>query len=236
MTNQPITFRVPAAVSSTLLLTPHVRRVTFQADSLDRLEVSGPAQWVKVLFPATGDEKPPGRAYTIRHHRPEAGELDIDFVLHGDTGPGSHWASRAKVGDVVDMAGPRGGHVVNVDADWRLLAGDETALPAIASILEVAPECGQTLVFIEVPSPEDEQNLKVPPGTTLHWLPRTGSGFQPGEGLSEAVLRTRLPTTKGDVFIAGEATAVRKIREYAAGAEHVDAKGYWFVGRADHRD
>ncbi|WP_136032716.1 siderophore-interacting protein [Microbacterium sp. PF5] len=125
------------------------------------------------------------RTYSVRELRVAADdttEVDVDFVLHlepGLTGPASRWASAAAVGQELWLVGPRRGVVPHGGAEYRpgradsvVLAGDETAAPAIARILEDAPRDLRGVAFIEVPSPADVLRIDPPAGVEVHWLPR----------------------------------------------------------------
>lgn len=223
-------------VKAVVSLTPSMRRITFQGAALAGLAAPLPAQWVKVLLPTSEGQRQPSRAYTIRRFDVAALTMDVDFVLHGDTGPASAWASRARVDDRIGVTPARGGHAFADGAAWRLLAGDETALPAIASILEAAPADAPIHVFVEVPAAVDEQPLAAPAGTVVHWLPRHGA--RPGSRLVAAVQAWQAPSSRGQVFLAGEARAIRTLRMLFSHLppELLDAKGYWALGQADHRD
>nr|WP_179503860.1 siderophore-interacting protein [Nocardioides daedukensis] len=190
-------------------LSPNFVRVVFAADELADLGVDGKLydQRIKVIFPnAAGelasfegadeswfttwmdipeDERGTMRTYTIRELRGTGADtrLVVDFVLHlaeGATGPGSTWASQAKVGDRLVILAPRRGQFFGgIEFDPGtctnlLLVGDETAVPAVASILEhLAPSMRGT-VFLEVPVTADIQDLKGPEGVRVVWLPRNG--------------------------------------------------------------
>ncbi len=126
------------------------------------------------------------RTYSIRELRAsDAGtEVVVDFVLHlapGLTGPASLWASTAEVGQELYIVGPRrgvamadhgGAEFVPGDAPSVVLAGDETAAPAIARILEDAPRTTRGIAFIEVPEQADVLPIDAPEGVEVHWLPR----------------------------------------------------------------
>jgi NADPH-dependent ferric siderophore reductase len=130
------------------------------------------------------DERGSMRTYSIRELRAsDAGtEVVVDFVLHlapGLTGPASLWASSASVGDEIFLIGPRRGRADRGGIEYApggassvLLAGDETAAPAIARILEDAPRELQGIAFIEVPDPSDILQIDAPQGVEVHWLPR----------------------------------------------------------------
>lgn len=134
------------------------------------------------------------RTYTIRAVRPELSEIDIDFVLHGTEGPASAWAQHAQIGDELIVLGPdsratepAGGIEWNPGSARRvLLAGDETAAPAICAILESLPTEFTGEAIIEVPSPEDALDVTHPAGVRVRWLGRGDTAH--GTLLEPAVL------------------------------------------------
>jgi len=125
----------------------------------------------------------PVRTYTVRRVRPERRELDIDLVVHGGTGPAARWLEAVRPGDEVIVVGPDARSIhshVGIDfhpgpARRLLLAGDETAAPAISAILEALPADRAAQAFIEVPDPEDRFALDLPPTAEVAWLPRRGA-------------------------------------------------------------
>ena len=183
-------------------LGPSFLRVTFTGPDLDGLASRGADQRIKVLLPlpATGvadcpvgddwlaewralpdERRNPMRTYTVRAARPAEREVDVDFVLHGATGPASAWALRAQAGDEVVLIGPNarfpgypGGVAWRPPAGARplLLAGDETAVPAIGAIAEALPYGTGGRVVLEVPTGDDVLDLDVPADVRLTWLPR----------------------------------------------------------------
>ncbi|MDQ0743672.1 NADPH-dependent ferric siderophore reductase [Clavibacter sp. B3I6] len=140
-------------------------------------------------------ERNPLRTYTSRAVRRELGELDIDFALHGDMGPASRWAGAAQVGDDIVVIGPDAlSPARGLGIEWHpgharslLLAGDETAAPAICNILSSLPDDAVGCAFIEVPVTGDRLDVRVPKGVNLTWLPRDGRPN--GSRLEEAVRR-----------------------------------------------
>src|SRR5689334_15084440 len=125
------------------------------------------------------------RTYTVRAWDPDRLELTLDFVVHGDEGLAGPWARRARPGDEVLFMGPGGAYSPDPAADWHLLIGDESALPAIAAAAERLPDSATARLFIEVAGPDDELPLKLPAGAELTWLHR---GSEPvGARLVEAV-------------------------------------------------
>jgi NADPH-dependent ferric siderophore reductase len=204
-------------VAAVRRLAPSFVRITFTGDDLGDFGVDGLDQRIKVVLPleATGYDTfptddwyaswralPPEqqnafRTYTARAARPALREVDVDFVCHGDTGPASAWAGRARVGDDLMLIGPDAtSGVTGSGVEWSpgdartvLLAGDETAAPAICSIVEALPADARGCVFIEVPTAADELDLVAPPGVDVHWLPRRDATSGHGEALVIAVRR-----------------------------------------------
>ena len=239
-------------------LTPHLVRITLTGDELDGFATDGPASHVKLVFPAPGQERvalpvagpdglvwPPGqprpllRTYTPRRFDPVRGELDIDFVLHDRGGPASAWAARARPGDTVVVAGPRGRYQPDPAADWHLIAGDETALPAIATVLEALPAGVPAVVLLEVVNAEEQLPLESKADLRTTWLYRGDA--RAGSALELAVQAAELPPGEGRVFLAAEANAIRRIRRHLIGERGIDkeclyTRGYWMYGEADHPD
>src|SRR2546429_3762223 len=122
------------AVRRTEWLTPHLIRVVFGGADLEKFTDNGfTDKYVKLTFDGAR------RTYTVRSHDPAAGELAIDFVYHGDEGLAGPWAAAARPGDTLSLAGPGGAYAPDPAADWHLLVGDESALPAIGAALEAMP-------------------------------------------------------------------------------------------------
>lgn len=162
------------------------------------------------------DRRNPFRTYTIRAVRPERAEVDVDLVAHGDGGPASRWLGRARVGDELVVVGPDARSIESgIGIDWHpgeatelLLAGDETAAPAICSILESLPAGRRARAFIEIPDAADRLPVRLAPGAELAWLPRNGA---PTGSLLE-------PAVRG--WVAGHASAIHDA--IAASAQEVD--------------
>lgn len=156
--------------------------------------------------------------------RPD-GRLEIDVVLH-DGGFAAGWARRVAVGDPAWIVGPSRSLLAPTGIDHLVVAGDETALPAIARLLEEQwPEGVGGSVVIDVPGPESRQNLPLPPGVDLTWVHGSGEWL-------EAV--HRLPELPQATFcwLAGESGAVRDARRHLAAELNIprdclDATGYW---------
>ncbi|HTM86297.1 MAG TPA: siderophore-interacting protein [Mycobacterium sp.] len=192
------------------------------------------------------ERRPVIRTMTVRHVDPAAGEISIGVTVHGDHGVVGPWAIGAQPGQPVYLMGPSGAYAPDPAADWHLLAGDESALPAIAAALEVLPADAVGQVFIEVAGPEDEIALPVPPGVELNWLHRGGRADLVGPDragdnapLIEAVTTSSWLPGQVQVFIHGEAQAVmHNLRPYirkdrGVGAKWASISGYWRRGRTE---
>ncbi|WP_460541027.1 siderophore-interacting protein [Glycomyces halotolerans] len=166
-------------------------------------------RWYSELRALPEDEQCQVRTYTVRAVRREAAEVDVDMVLHepepGCAAPALHWARNARIGDELVLLGPdarfdgvHGGVDFHApDGAELLIAGDETAAPAIAAILERLPITARGNAFIEVPEPADALELDGPPELAVHWLPRDGGawGDRLVPAVAEAAKRLDLPRT-----------------------------------------
>ncbi|GAA0591915.1 siderophore-interacting protein [Actinomadura livida] len=189
------------------------------------------ADW-RALDPA---ERGIMRSYTVRDLRP--GELDVDFALHeedGSSGPAARWAANARPGDRLTVLGPTGPD--NGGFDFRpppgapvLMAGDLTALPAIAGNLAWLPAGTPARVFIEVPDPGDRQDLPTAADADVTWV-------SPG-GLLDAVRAAGLPDG-AYAWLAGESSAVKALRRHLVRKRGLDRRavtftGYWRRGASE---
>ncbi|MDK3258194.1 siderophore-interacting protein [Blastococcus capsensis] len=199
----------PVRVSRVQRLSPSFLRITFTGPELGDFSSNGFDQRIKVMLPLPGrgildfpagddwygawralppERRMPIRTYTVRGLRPERGEVDVDFVLHGATGPASAWAERAAVGDEVVLVGPNarfpgptGGFEWHppADASCLLIAGDETAVPAVCAIVETLRPGQRAKILLEVPTAADALDVAAPDGAAITWLPRRPGGGAP---------------------------------------------------------
>jgi NADPH-dependent ferric siderophore reductase len=252
--------RVPrvAEVVRTSRVTPHMIRVVLGGEGLAGLPVGEfTDHYVKLLFPPAGapygvpydleqvradlpaELWPVTRTYTVRSWDAVAGQLTIDFVHHGEEGLAGPWAASARPGTPIQLLGPGGAYAPSPEADWHLLAGDESALPAIGAALGRLPAGAPVTVVVEVAGPEEEQaDLAVPEGVDLVWVHR-GNGV-PGEALVAAVREFPLPPGQGHVFVHGEAGGIRELRrhlraERGLAPRFTSISGYWRRGDTEDR-
>ncbi|MBK1783703.1 siderophore-interacting protein [Prauserella cavernicola] len=236
-------------------VTPGMRRVTVGGAELASVTSAGLDQRIKVVLPQPGqhepvvstgpawygehqrlpdDVRPVLRTYTVRAFRPGLAELDIDFVLHGDTGPASRWAARASAGDRLAIVAPDARHdpITGYEfrppegATWSLIAGDETALPAIAGIVEGLAPGHRAVVLVEIGTPGERQTLRAGPGVDVSWIVREDGPRR----LLDAVRDTALPDGPGHAWIAGESGAITRVRRHLVSDRGFERGSVYFSG------
>ena len=238
-------------VSHVQVLSPAMRRITFKGAELEGFEPTLPASYLKLIFPEPGQTEPTRplpdgprptamRTYTPLAVRPAALEVDVDFVLHGE-GPASSWAAQAQVGQVLYLMGPGPGYVVDTAAAQHLLMADDSALPAIETILAMLPASTTAHVLLEVISAAEERALQSAAPLTVQWLPRGTDHRAAGQPLEAAV--RALPAIAADtkIYLACEAAAMRRIRqvlidELGVSRSNIVGRGYWKLDAANHPD
>lgn len=236
-------------------ITPHMTRVVLGGEGLTGFATDGYTDhYVKLLFAPEGvsypepfdmdrireefprEQWPANRTYTVRSWNPTLLEMTIDFVVHGDEGLAGPWAAGARAGDLIHILGPGGGYAPDPAADWHLLVGDESALPAIAASLERMPAGAVVHAFIEVESADEEQKIVTPDGVEVQWLHRAGRPV--GEALVTAVTELEFPSGAVCAFVHGEAAFVKELRrhlrlERQVPREQLSISGYWRLGKTD---
>ena len=239
--------RYAVAVRRIARLSPRMVRVTFAGEELAGFLWSGPASHVKLIFApearSAGGEpaRPAMRTYTPRRFDRDARELDVEFVIHGE-GPASAWAAQAAVGQRLTVAGPGRAYAVDPEADWYLLAGDDSAIPAVCTILEALPPAARKLVLLEVVDAAEERPLGIEAARCeVSWLARGPNPASAGRALEAAVRGAQLPAGPGRIYVACEADAMRRIRRHLLTErqfprERLVTRGYWRLGETDHPD
>ena len=223
----------------------NMRRVTFTAP--DIAEFTYRAGQAIVMMLPTADGEFGRRDYTIRSLDTEKGLLDVDFFMHGDANnltPGPAFARDAKIGDKINVRGPRGGASFWEDADWHLITGDECCLPAIFHILETMPAKTQMHVLIEVDNTDSAIALNdIREGLTatqITWLHRGDIKAGPSDFMAQAVAGYHLPHGRGHAILIGETSNVRKQRQNlltrGLTREQIASEGYWRPGRIGGHD
>ncbi|OQO95087.1 NADPH-dependent ferric siderophore reductase [Saccharomonospora piscinae] len=246
-------------------LGPSFVRVTFTGPELDAFADNGFDQRIKVVFPLPGRtldelawgtdwherwralperERPALRTYTVRAVRPASAEVDVEFVVHGDSATASRWAAAAAPGDRVGLVGPdarypgehRGvGFRPPSGTSTVLLAGDETAVPAVVNILERLPSGMRGVALLEVPHRDDVRPVVAPAGVTVTWLARHGAahGSLLIPAVSEAAARRPVLRVGRDNVIAHESDGTAPIWEVPDPSAAVPTGTFtWLAGEA----
>ncbi len=238
-------------VRRTASVTPNLRRITLGGDALVGFSPPAPASYVTLYLPEPGaselvlpvfgprgPEYPDGaprpvqRTYTPRRFDPDRLELDIDVALHGP-GVAAVWAAVTVPGDEVGVAGPGSGWEPDPDAPWFVLAGDHSALPALATIVEALPAGCTAHVVAEVPTDDDRIDLVASAVLITTWL--TPGGAPPGAVLEAAVRDLHVPRGDGRFWVATESAVVRRIRDHLVTDRGLDRsrftiRAYWKAG------
>ena len=231
-------------VTDTKFLGANMKRITLRGDDLSDFPENQESGYVKIRFPKPLEDLNENtkknfdlRSYTIRFFDSEKLELVLDFLLHGDSGPASKWASSAKKGEIIEIAGPGPAILASTNADWYLFAGDMTALPAIAVNLEKLSPESEGLALIEINSPEDKQELTKPQGVDVEWILNP----DPLNGCHDLIAALEGVEWKGQnpyAWVAGEFELMRCARklikhERSFPKESMYLSCYWKIGADD---
>jgi NADPH-dependent ferric siderophore reductase len=222
-------------------------RITLAGDEFAGLVIDSPAASVRLLIPSDGTRQltmptwngnefllPDGsrpiiRTFTPRRFDPGALELDLNVVIHPG-GAVSTWVESAEVGSAVAVSGPGRGYTVDTEAAGFVLAGDETALPAIAQLLEAIPSAIPIQVIVEVADPAARLDLPDHANAMVRWVDLDPESA-PGDALVASLVEAEI-TPDVNVWAAGEAAAMHRIRRHLfddRGLERRDVtvRGYW---------
>jgi NADPH-dependent ferric siderophore reductase len=217
-------------------LTPRMLRIVQGGDSFDDFTTPSADDHIKLFVPGKrGDLE--GRDFTPRYFDAKAKKLTIDVAVH-PAGPAIHWAEQARIGDAVEIGGPRGSFLVSPDFDWWLLIGDETALPSIGRRVEDLAKGVRAITLVAVTGPAEEQVFKTRADHKAIWVHRASDDATSPQPVMEAVKKIKLPPGEGFVWIAAEAKVARAARDHIINIRRhpvqcLRASGYWIEGQAD---
>ncbi|GEK78709.1 siderophore-interacting protein [Agrococcus baldri] len=184
------------------------------------------------------DDRPVTRTYSVREVREDC--IALDFVVHGDEGLAGPWAASVQPGELIALHGPGGGYAPDESADWHLLVGDESALPAIARALEALPADARAIALLEVRDASEEIALRHPEGAQVRWLHRGAPSPDSTTLLAEAVAALEFPEGRVHAFVHGERESIKALRDELFGRRgleraQVSLSGYWAQGRTEDR-
>lgn len=219
-------------VLSSTRISRQLIRITFGGPELAGFGPGWPAAHIKLFFPRAhqsvprlptlaadgrpvwpeAGESPVVRTYSLRRHDLQQQTLEVDFVLHEPKGPAAQWAESARPGMRVGLAGPGGPSPMLRPADWYLLAGDLSALPAISALLEALPSDARGFVFVQLENDLDKQVLQVPSGVQVTWLITSGQTSACTD-LVQTIQHAVWPGGTPQVWLAGENAPVVRLRD-----------------------
>lgn len=227
-----------AMVSRVAPVTTNMLRISLGGDGLRDFPAGQKGGYVKLMLRAQDQIRPVVRTYTIRDQR--VGEIDIDFALHavdGQAGPATRWALAARPGDEIAIGGPGPAKPLPAGFDRYFVAGDMTALPAIAANLESLNANAQGFAAIEITHESDRQELRAPKGMAIRWLVNPEPGSRPD--LLEAALREQAwPPGETYAWAACEFSAMRRLRDLLRDErdlrpEQLYLSSYWKSGLSE---
>jgi NADPH-dependent ferric siderophore reductase len=183
------------------------------------------------------EQRPHRRRYTVRAWDPAQRRLTLELVVHGDAGVAGPWAAAARPGDALVFTGPAGAYRPDPAADWHLMVGDESALPAIAASLEAVPDAAPVVVRLVCDGPDHEVALDGRGRLDVAWLHRTG-GPEDEDLLAGAVQTVTFPPGRAHAFVHGEAGETRAVRRHlladrGLAREGLSCSPYWRRGMPD---
>ncbi|SFK29444.1 NADPH-dependent ferric siderophore reductase, contains FAD-binding and SIP domains [Amycolatopsis sacchari] len=212
-------------------------RLFFRREGQDalRLPTAAGNGWIVQTLLMRAEVRPWVRNYTVRSFRREPLELDVEFALHADGGPGGAFPLRARPGEEVGLFDEGRTYLPPEGARRQLLVADETAVPAALAILETAPADLAATVLLEVPAKDDVHDVSAPSGVDITWLPRDGTA-RPGQLALEALTANAFPQPDY-AWIAGESALATGARRYLHREREVPKSaiaffGYWRLGRS----
>ncbi|GLB53469.1 siderophore-interacting protein [Neptunitalea chrysea] len=231
--------------------TPHYIRVVLEGADLKNFTEANVGDNNKILIPKDKtkklelpEQKGGGRlnsddfwvrTYTLRSLDLEKGEMAIDFVMHGETGPASSWAIHAEKGDELGVLMKAKSKPLFLPAEKYVLVGDHTAVPVISVLLEKLPEDAIGTVLLEVYSKEDMLPLTKPNGVTLNWLINSNPGTTTNilDAFATAVIDANT-----FVYAAAEFTVVKQLQEKLRKVSGLERKNwyafsYWKYGKSE---
>lgn len=225
-------------------------RVTFVGSALEAFVWPGPGSHLK-FFPPSEDAartvrpgervvtpRPISRTYTPRSFNATTNELVVEFLIHGE-GPAASWAAKASRGDWARVSVPRASYQPDPTASWVFLGADDSAVPALATIIDAGLSAPTTVIIETTSTASDRPELPGHEFVAVVWV--EADPLQPGIRLREAIAERPMPQGRGAVWVAGEALAVRAIRhdllaERGFFRDAIVTRGYWRQGEVNHPD
>ena len=223
-------------VTKSVRITPNMHRITLGGKSLTGFPANRAGGYIKLRLPAPVGGKPIVRTYTIRSQTP--GGIEVDFALHGgnaeDSGPATHWALGAEIGDDILVGGPGPAKPLPEGKGPFLLVGDMTALPAISVNIENLPDDATGHAIILIREEADKQDLSMPDGFTVEWVIEADLGAK-AKLLADAARKVSAISQLVYAWVACEFEAMKLLRQYLRteqnfGKDRLYISSYWKRG------
>ncbi len=223
-------------------ITPHLLRLTMAGKGLAEFPADAKGGYIKLLFNTGKTSKPEMRTYTIRYIDRQNCTMEVDFVVHGDEGLASSWAQSCEIGSELEIRGPGPSKPLNQQADWYLLVGDLSSLPAISVNLEQLRQDAIGYVFILVDDESDIQAIDAPKGIKIDWLVINKKTKNRAELVMQAVAIKAWLEGECAVWLAGEFEMVKALKKYLRDDRQIKKQNayyssYWKQGltEPDHK-
>lgn len=216
-------------------ITPHMLRVTLGGAAITDFPQDQESAYIKLVFPQPGDARPLMRTYTVSEQRRD--EIDVEFAVHEAEGPATGWALNAQPGAQILIGGPGPKKLINTAADWFLLAGDMTALPAIKVNLAHLPEDARGYAVLEVMDESDIQPLKAPLNIEVQWVVNANTDIAASPLFDRIEQLAWLPGQPA-VWAACEFHSMRALRKYfklqrQVPKDYLYISSYWKIGSTE---
>ncbi len=232
------------SVKSKFFVTPSMLRITFEGDCVQSFSEDFAGAYIKLEFTDKGQShfekgalgNATLRTYSIRRLDKSKSEVDVDFVVHGNSledGLASFWAQKSKEGERLSVRGPGSIKTIESNTDWCFIVADMTGLPAASTVLETLERNKKGYAVFEVNTAEDIQQIDAPAGMEFHWVIKG----QP-ESLANTVEKLNWLEGKPGVWCASEFSTMKKLRKYFRGEREVERdeiyiSSYWKYGRTE---
>jgi len=182
----------------------------------------------------TGEPLSESRTETVVEHSVDEGWIDLDVLVHGPRGSElgviGAWAARAPLGSPAVMMGPKGSVVLSGAPGEVVLAGDDSALPAIRRYLRMLGPSIKGHLLLETRFDLGALGIEPPAGLRVSILAPDST---PSAALAAALRELPAPTDPLErfVFACGEQSLVAPARALLAtwgiDVERAVVKGYW---------
>ena len=175
------------------------------------------------------------RTETVVEHDADEGWIDVDVLVHGPAGSElgviGAWAARAPLGSPAVMMGPKGSVVLDGSPGEVVIAGDDSALPAVRRYLRMLGSSVTGHLLLETGFDLASLGIEPPAGLRLSIL--SPDAARPSAALSSALQALPAPADSAErlVFACGEQSLVAPVRALLAAwgidVERAVVKGYW---------